>query len=200
MISNSYSGWLHSRRIRYEFRVGIDLPLDKSAQLYKTVREMQGFFLQIHTISHNPIFLAAVSSWFFSQFIKTLIGFCASSIRTLPVFIDLLIWRTGGMPSSHTALVTALTTSIGFKQGFSSDLFIFSLFSAVIVIRDAMGVRRSNGIQAKTLNEVGIKIAEMTKSAFKPVKEIQGHSPVEVFAGIIVGILIGIYFSVFYVA
>ena len=63
-----------------------------------------------------------------------------------------------------------------------------------------MGVRRSNGIQAKTLNEVGIKIAEMTKSAFKPVKEIQGHSPVEVFAGIIVGILIGIYFSVFYVA
>ncbi|MEL3906011.1 MAG: divergent PAP2 family protein [Treponema sp.] len=161
---------------------------------------MQGFFVQLNTVFRNPIFLAAVSSWFLSQFIKTFIGFCASSVRTLPVFLDLMIWRTGGMPSSHTALVTALTTSIGFKQGVSSDLFIFSFFSAIIVIRDAMGVRRSSGIQAKTLNEVGAKLAEAMQVSFKPVKEIQGHTPVEVFAGIIVGILIGIYFSVFYTA
>lgn len=156
--------------------------------------------MQLNTVFRNPIFLAAVSSWFLSQFIKTFIGFCASSVRTLPVFLDLMIWRTGGMPSSHTALVTALTTSIGFKQGVSSDLFIFSFFSAIIVIRDAMGVRRSSGIQAKTLNEVGAKLAEAMQVSFKPVKEIQGHTPVEVFAGIIVGILIGIYFSVFYTA
>ena len=148
----------------------------------------------------NPIFLAATTSWLLSQFIKTIFALFNYSIHSPLDFIELILWRTGGMPSSHTALVTALTTSIGFKQGFSSDLFIFSLFSAVIVIRDAMGVRRSNGIQAKTLNEVGIKIAEMTKSAFKPIKEIKGHSPVEVFAGIIVGILIGIYFSVYYTA
>ncbi|MGP1594134.1 MAG: divergent PAP2 family protein [Treponema sp.] len=161
---------------------------------------MQSFFIQINSVAKNPIFLAAVSSWFLSQFIKTFIGFFASSIHTLSVFFDLLIWRTGGMPSSHTALVTALTTTIGFKQGVSSDLFIFSLFSAIIVIRDALGVRRSNGIQAKTLNTIGHEVSHITKKAFKPVKEIQGHTPIEVAAGIVVGILTGIYFSHLYVA
>ena len=146
----------------------------------------------------NPIFLAAITSWLLSQFIKTFIGFCGSSVHSLPVFFDLLIWRTGGMPSSHSALVTALSTTIGFKQGVSSDLFIFSIFSAMIVIRDAMGVRRSSGLQAKMLNEVGAKMAETMNIPFKPVKEVQGHTPVEVFAGIIVGIVIGSYFSLYY--
>ena len=104
------------------------------------------------------------------------------------------------MPSSHSALVTALTTTIGLRNGISSDLFIFSLFSAMIVIRDAMGVRRSSGLQAKILNELGAKMAETTHIPFKPVKEIQGHTPIEVLAGSIVGILIGIYFSVYYIA
>ena len=102
------------------------------------------------------------------------------------------------MPSSHSALVTALSTTIGLRQGISSDLFIFSIFSAMIVIRDAMGVRRSSGLQAKMLNEVGAKMAETMNIPFKPVKEVQGHTPVEVFAGIIVGVLIGIYFSLYY--
>ena len=161
---------------------------------------MQDFFIQINTVFRNPIFLAAITSWFLSQFILTFIGFCGSSIHTLPVFFDLLIWRTGGMPSSHTALVTALSTTIGFKEGVSSSLFIFSLFSAMIVIRDAMGVRRSSGLQAKILNELGAKMAETMHTPFKPVKEIQGHTPIEVLAGVIVGILIGIYFSVYYTA
>ncbi|MGP1577426.1 MAG: divergent PAP2 family protein [Treponema sp.] len=161
---------------------------------------MQSLFIQINSVAKNPIFLAAVSSWFLSQFIKTFIGFCASSIHTFSIFFDLLIWRTGGMPSSHTALVTALTTTIGFKQGVNSDLFVFALFSAIIVIRDALGVRRSSGIQAKTLNAIGHDVAYITKKEFKPVKEIQGHTPVEVIAGIVVGILTGIYFSHLYIA
>jgi len=159
---------------------------------------MQEFFIQIYNIFRNPIFLAAITSWLLSQFIKTFIGFCGSSIHSLPVFFDLLIWRTGGMPSSHTALVTALSTTIGFKEGVSSDLFIFSIFYAMIVIRDAMGVRRSSGLQARVLNDVVAKMAETMQIPFKPVKEVQGHTPIEVFAGIIVGVLIGSYFSLYY--
>lgn len=159
---------------------------------------MQDFCTQLKIVIQNPIFLAAITSWIFSQFIKTVVGFCGSSIHTIPVFLDLLIWRTGGMPSSHTALVTALSTTIGFKEGVSSDLFIFSIFSAMIVIRDAMGVRRSSGLQAKMLNEVGAKMAETMGVPFKPVKEIQGHTPIEVLAGIVVGIIIGSYFSLYY--
>ena len=159
---------------------------------------MQVFFTQVKIIAQNPIFLAAITSWLLSQFIKTFIGFCGSSVHSLPVFFDLLVWRTGGMPSSHSALVTALSTAIGFKQGVSSDLFIFSIFSAMIVIRDAMGVRRSSGLQAKMLNEVGAKMAETMNIPFKPVKEVQGHTPVEVFAGMILGVVIGSYFSLYY--
>ena len=104
------------------------------------------------------------------------------------------------MPSSHSALVTSLCTTIGFREGVTSSLFIFSLFCAMIVIRDAMGVRRSSGVQAKILNELGAKMAETMHVPFKPVKEIQGHTPIEVFAGMIVGILIGAYFSLYYTA
>ena len=104
------------------------------------------------------------------------------------------------MPSSHSALVTALTTSIGFKDGVHSDLFIFALFSAIIVIRDAMGVRRSSGIQAKMLNTISLEVAQITDKAFKPVKEVQGHSPIEVFAGILLGFFIGMFFSLSYSA
>ena len=161
---------------------------------------MQVFFTQVKIVFQNPIFLAAITSWMLSQFIKTFIGFCGSSVHSLSVFFDLLIWRTGGMPSSHSALVTALSTTIGFKQGVSSDLFIFSIFSAMIVIRDAMGVRRSSGLQAKMLNEVGAKMAETMNIPFKPVKEVQGHTPVEVCAGMIVGVVIGSYFSLYYTA
>ncbi|MGP1454846.1 MAG: divergent PAP2 family protein [Treponema sp.] len=161
---------------------------------------MQSILIQLQTISDNPIFLAAISSWLISQFIKTIIGFCISSIHTFSVFFDLLIWRTGGMPSSHSALVTALTTSIGFKDGVHSDLFIFALFSAIIVIRDAMGVRRSNGLQAKMLNAISLEVAHITNKAFKPVKEVQGHSPIEVFAGILLGFFIGMFFSLSYSA
>jgi len=161
---------------------------------------MQFILIQLQAIFHNPIFLAAISSWLISQLIKTIVGFCISSVHTFSVFFDLLIWRTGGMPSSHSALVTALTTSIGFKDGVHSDLFIFALFSAIIVIRDAMGVRRSSGIQAKMLNTISLEIAQITDKAFKPVKEVQGHSPIEVFAGILLGFFIGMFFSLSYSA
>ena len=152
---------------------------------------MQLFFIQMKIVMQNPVFLAAITSWLLSQFIKTFIGFCGSSVHSFPVFFDLLVWRTGGMPSSHSALVTALSTAIGFKQGVSSDLFIFSIFSAMIVIRDAMGVRRSSGLQAKMLNEVGAKMAETMNVPFKPVKEVQVHTPVEVFAGMVIGVVSG---------
>lgn len=99
------------------------------------------------------------------------------------------------MPSSHSALVSSVTTAIAFKNGIASDLFVFSCCFTLIVVRDAMGVRRSSGQQAKALNDLGTKISERTKIQFKPVKEIQGHKPVEVFAGLLLGFFIGVAFS-----
>jgi uncharacterized protein len=152
-------------------------------------------FQQIELFVSNPIFLAAMFSWILSQFIKTLINLMTNTVASFRELVELLFWKTGGMPSSHSALVASVTTTIGFKQGIGSDLFIFSCCFTLVVIRDAVGVRRSSGQQARALNELGEKISSKIHYHFKPVKEIQGHRPMEVLAGLLLGFFIGVGFS-----
>lgn len=154
-----------------------------------------GIFVQLYDLFHNPIFLAAVSSWILSQFLKAIITLFTHSVPSFRSLVELLFWKTGGMPSSHSALVSSVTTTIGFKNGIGSDLFIFSCCFALVVIRDAVGVRRSSGLQASALNELGNVVSEKLDVLFKPVKEIQGHRPMEVLAGILLGFFIGVAFS-----
>ncbi|MBO5137319.1 MAG: divergent PAP2 family protein [Spirochaetaceae bacterium] len=153
-------------------------------------------FNQIRLLFTNPIFLACISSWFAAQFIKTLIKLAAGKISSLRELFELLIWRTGGMPSSHSALVCTLCSSIGFRSGVSSDIFILSFCFAMVTIRDALGVRRASGIQARVLNEIGTTLDNQDILKFKPIKEVQGHKPAEVFVGCFLGIVIGIAFAV----
>ena len=105
---------------------------------------------------HNPIFLSCVFSWIGAQFIKAAIKLIYGRIHSIKELLEVMFWRTGGMPSSHSALVTSLCVTIAFRHGLHSDLFIFALCFFLVVIRDAFGVRRSSGIQAKTLtpNEI----------------------------------------------
>ena len=109
---------------------------------------------------------------------------------------ELLLWRTGGMPSSHSALVAALSTTIGFRSGFYSDIFIFSACFFFVTIRDALGVRRASGIQARKLNEIGKSLEEKQIHDYQQIKEVQGHTPLEVFVGVLLGFFIGVAFSV----
>lgn len=74
--------------------------------------------------------------------------------------------------------------------------FLLRLFFFLVTIRDAVGVRRSNGIQAKKLNEIGKKLDENKILEYSPIKEVNGHSPMEVIIGIVLGFFIGIAFSV----
>ena len=99
------------------------------------------------------------------------------------------------MPSSHSALVTSLCTSIGFRQGVDSDIFLLSLAFMLVVIRDAVGVRRSSGNQAKVLNKLGKQLQDKDSIEFTPVKEVQGHKPLEVVMGCLLGLFTGIAFS-----
>ena len=151
--------------------------------------------IELTLLVQNPVFLAAVSSWIISQFIKTLITLFTRTVTSFHDLVSLLFWKTGGMPSSHSALVSSVTTTIGFKSGIYSDLFVFSCCFALVVIRDAVGVRRSSGQQARALNELGVKVSSRMKYQFKPVKEIQGHRPMEVLAGILLCFFIGVAFS-----
>lgn len=152
--------------------------------------------LTISKIFLHPIFLSGLVSWFLSQAIKTIAALFSKSIKGYSDAFSLLFWKTGGMPSSHAALVFSLVACLGFNEGVTSNIFLFSLIFAVITARDALGVRRSSGLQAKTLNNLGAKFAELNPEyKFKPIKEIQGHSPSQVIVGCILGTVIGLFFS-----
>jgi acid phosphatase family membrane protein YuiD len=113
--------------------------------------------------------------------------------KIVDAFKDIL-WRTGGMPSSHSAIVCSLVTSSGIAEGISSNFFILTLVFAMIVLRDSMGVRRAAGLQAKAINSLGKQFAERNGLEFNSVKEIQGHTPLEIIAGALLGILIAVIF------
>jgi acid phosphatase family membrane protein YuiD len=94
------------------------------------------------------------------------------------------------MPSSHAALVSSMAASVAIQEGLSSNLFVVAFFSALIVMRDALGVRRSSGLQARNLNSLGRQLAEKLNIEYHPVKEVQGHAPLEVVIGTLLGIFI----------
>ena len=98
----------------------------------------------------------------------------------------------GGMPSSHSATVCALATAAGMRYGGGSFEFAVAAMFAIVVMYDAMGVRRETGIQAKVLNEMMELLTNMGKkmSAEDKLKELVGHTPLQVLMGAILGILI----------
>ena len=151
-------------------------------------RDLSAFF-------ENPVFLSAITSLIFAQLLKAIIVLLKNSKKSTKEIVSTLLWKTGGMPSSHSALVTALATSVGFKDGIGSTLFIVTLCLALIVIRDSMGVRRSAGLQASALNLLGKEDGNKLGIDYHQVKEIQGHAPLEVLVGSLLGILIATAFA-----
>lgn len=128
----------------------------------------------------NPFLLTGVSSWLVAQVLKTIVHFI--------VYKKLDIQRMygdGGMPSGHSATVSSLSTICGLSFGFGSVEFAISFILAVIVCHDAMGVRRETGKQAEVLNEL-LRYLETGNDA--DLKELVGHTPLQVAAGIIIGI------------
>ena len=142
----------------------------------------------------NPIILSSLTSWLFSQLIKGIIALLKIRKKGFREVLITLLWSTGGMPSSHAAVVASMAMAVGFHDGFGSNLFAISLLVAMVVMRDAMGVRRSSGLQALALNVFGRSTAEKLGIEFQPVKEIKGHDPLEV----IIGALLGIFISAAY--
>jgi len=104
------------------------------------------------------------------------------------------ILQAGGMPSSHSAVVVALTTMVAKDVGITSPLFGVALIFSFIVMYDAAGVRRAAGKQAKLLNKIvetpGLSSLEVSEK----LVEVLGHSPIQVFVGALIGLLVGLIF------
>lgn len=152
---------------------------------------------QVKSLVTSPVFLAALTSWFSAQFIKTVINILYGQIRSLGELIENLFWKTGGLPSSHSALVTSVATTIGFRNGLGSDIFLLSFAFLMVTVRDAVGVRRASGMQARKINNIGKTLDEKGIIEYRAMKEVQGHSPMEVTLGCVLGFVLGLAFSVF---
>ena len=144
-------------------------------------------FLQ--DLIQNRIFVSAVLGWFIAQVLKTVIHMLITK-----KFVAERMIGSGGMPSSHSATVCALATSTGMIYGGSSLEVAIAVILAIIVMHDAMGVRRETGIQAKVINEMLEAFTNMGKSMSpkEKLKEFVGHTPLQVLAGAILGILIAV--------
>ncbi|MCI8946267.1 MAG: divergent PAP2 family protein [Lachnospiraceae bacterium] len=146
-------------------------------------------------ICANEIFIAAALGWFLAQILKTIIH--TALTRS---FVAERMVGSGGMPSSHSSTVCALATSTCLQYGSDSFEFAIASFFAIVVMYDAIGVRRETGIQARVLNEMMELFSHMGKdvSMEDKLKEFVGHTPLQVLAGAILGILIAFVVNGFF--
>ena len=132
---------------------------------------------------NNQVFFSWLVACLIAQGIKIMLG-----VARLRRFDFRWLLGTGGMPSTHAAGVTALSLAIGFQSGFDSPLFAASVAFTVITLFDAQGVRRWSGRQAQVLNKMMEDMYFKRRIQEQRLKELLGHTPMEVMAGMGVGL------------
>jgi acid phosphatase family membrane protein YuiD len=135
----------------------------------------------------NHLFLVTILAWIITQMIKVILGVIRTRSFDFRWFIG-----TGGMPSAHAAGASAMAITAGFDYGFNSGIFALAIVFAMVTMFDAQGVRRSAGSQAKILNRVMEDIYWKGRIQETRLKELIGHTPIQVIVGSIIGILIAI--------
>ena len=134
----------------------------------------------------NPFLIAGVSAWLVAQVVKTIIH---------AIINKRIVWERlvgdGGMPSGHSATVTALAVTAAVEYGLSSGIFAVAAILAIVVMHDAMGVRLEAGKHAKALNA----LMDLVSSDLSPddkLKELLGHTPLQVCFGALLGLVVAL--------
>ena len=140
-------------------------------------------------ILYNNVLICSISAWFIAQVLKIII----TRVQTKKFDFSKMV-ASGGMPSSHSAIVMSLSTAIGLTEGFDTIAYAMSLVFALVVMYDASGVRRAAGKQAKVLNKIVKHFENKDWHIEGELKELIGHTPVEVLAGAALGILVAMLF------
>lgn len=138
---------------------------------------MSQFLLQ------NSVLVAAIVAWMLAQILKLPFQYLREG------HWDWTAWvRPGGMPSSHSALITAGAHGVGLTAGFNSPLFALGVVIAMIVIYDATGVRRQAGRHAEMINTIIRNLFEGHQLSQEQLREVLGHSPIEALVGLLLGL------------
>lgn len=148
--------------------------------------------MSAETLAHGPWYAnssvwIALGAWTVAQFIKFLTKLARDRELDFGCFVS-----TGGMPSAHSASVSAMAASIGMRTGFDSPVFAVSLLFACIVMFDAQSVRRAVGTQARLLNQIVAELLREHHLARQKLAQFLGHTPLEVFAGMALGVVIAV--------
>ena len=133
----------------------------------------------------NHVLITVLIAWLLAQSLKVPIFYLQKRRWNWA-----LMFSTGGMPSSHSALIVSAAAAIGLNVGFNSPLFALAVAIAMIIVYDATGIRRQAGLHAQKIN---ILIDELLKGhpiSEKQLKEVLGHSPLEVVGGVVLGIVV----------
>lgn len=134
----------------------------------------------------NRVFIAALLAWLAAQSIKIAVDLARTGRLDFRYLVS-----SGGMPSAHAALVTALTTVVGRNVGLGSPLFAVSAIFAMVVMYDAAGVRQAASVQARILNRMMDELFTQHAFSERRLRELLGHTPFEVLVGALLGFSIG---------
>ena len=134
-------------------------------------------------ILQNSVLLAALAAWILAQIFKVPLQYLREGELDWTVLV-----RPGGMPSSHSALITAGAHGVGLTAGFDSPIFALGVVIAMIVIYDATGVRRQAGRHAEIINTIIRDLFEGHQLNQEQLREVLGHSPIEALVGLLLGL------------
>ena len=138
-------------------------------------------------ILNNHVLLTGLAGWLLAQILKIPIGFLRTHRWNWALFFG-----AGGMPSSHSSLITSTAAAVGLYYGFDSPVFGVATAIAMIVVYDATGIRRQAGMQAQKIN---ILVEELLKGhpiSDKHLREVLGHTPLEAAGGVLLGLAVAL--------
>ncbi len=135
-------------------------------------------------ILHNYVLIAALIAWGIAQTLKVPIEYLQTHRWNWALLV-----QPGGMPSSHSALIVAITHGVGLSAGFDTPLFALAFAISMIVIYDATGIRRQAGKHAEMINAMINDLATGNPLKEEQLREVLGHTPLEALGGILLGLL-----------
>lgn len=142
---------------------------------------------------NNPVFITALIGWFLSGFLKIPIDYAVTKKWNWGLWFS-----PGGMPSSHATMVTCTMLSTGLYAGFDTPVFAVAFTVMMIVVYDAAGVRRQAGYHAKKINKIIEELFAGHPISEDQLKEVLGHTPRQVVAGVVLGLVIALLVWLFW--
>jgi uncharacterized protein len=138
-------------------------------------------------IFHNHVLITGMVGWILAQALKIPMDWFQSHQWKWALFFS-----AGGMPSSHSALVTSTAIAVGLHYGFDNPIFGVAIAMAMIVVYDATGIRRQAGMQAQKINVLVEELLQGHPISQEHLREVLGHTPLEAMGGVLLGLMVAL--------